>query len=400
MNDRIEKAGSIFEKVVFSKIFCYLLPFLGLGSYLLTQNIPNAGEYYLIHYLYTYDHGYTSRGLVGEIISWFTDVVTDDITKTVITIFSWLLMIAAALCMGKALSSVRKDKQRFCRIFFVLAVICVLPFSFRLYYTSIRLDKLVWAVTLLAVFLSDRKYGIWLVPVLCVLATMINPIFVFTSMILIAIILLQEFYSSGYSKKNLAICIISYALIIAFALLVPISRLYLGFESPKEMVDYYFVRYAGEISQESYNQFLNEWVLDYFTPLKDFFKVGYSIYVANGSAGRSAIAFMLIMGIPALLFLGFVWKNAIKNEENKFQKFIYFLCWISPIVIVPMILVSWDVSKLLGNNVLVQLGLIVYYIAKDNSAVKASISNIVDFFKKHIFVGACAAMYALLIIIN
>lgn len=400
MNDKIESVKGTFGKVVYSKAFCYLLPFVCLCAYLLTQKIYPAGDYYLIQYLYTYDHGYVSRGLVGEVISWFADVVTDDITQTVSTVFSWLLMISASLCMGKALSCAREDKTKFCRVLFVLLFISVLPFSFRLHYTSIRLDKLVWALTLFAVFLSDRKFGIWLVPVLCVLATMVNPIFVFTSMILIAIILLQEFYSSGYSKKNLAICIVSYALIIAFALLVPFSVTRLGFDTPNEMVDYYFARYAGELSEETYNQFVNEWVLDHFTPLTEFFKYGYSIYVKNGTALTSALAFLLIEGIPMLLILEAVWINSIRAEENKFQKFIYFLCGISPLVIIPMILVSWDVSKLLGGNLLVQLGLLVYFIVKDHAAVKTTINKIVDFSKNHIFVGMCAIMYALLIIIN
>lgn len=400
LNNRIEKAGSFLEKVVFSKAFCYLMPFLSLGSYMLTQKVYPASNYYLIQYLYTYDHGYVSRGLVGEVISWFTDTVTDDLTQMLITAFSWLLIVAASLCMGKALSCVRKDKTKYCRVLFVLAVVCVLPFSFRLYFTSIRLDKLVWAVTLFAVFLSDRKYGIWLVPVLCVLATMINPIFVFTSMILIAIILLQEFYSSGFSKKNLAICVITYGLIIAVALLVPVSSSNLGFDTPNEMVDYYFARYAGELSEESYNQFINEWLLEYFIPFKEVFKTGYSIYVKNGTALRNATSFLLVWGAPMLLILETLWVKAIKAEENKFQKFILFLCAVSPVVIIPMVIASWDLSKLLGNNFLVQLGLLAYFLVKDNAAVRASVNGIIESARKHVFVCVCAIMYALLIIIN
>lgn len=400
MNDKIESIKGIFGKMVYSKPFCYLLPFVCLGSYLLTQRIYPAGEYYLIQYLYTYDRGYLPRGLVGEVISWFTDVVTDDITKTVIAVFSWLLMITASLCIGKALSYVRKDKVRFCQALFILASICVLPFSFRLYFTDVRLDKLVWAVTLLAVFLSDRKYGIWLVPVLCVLATMINPIFVFTSMVLIAIILLQEFYSSGYSKKNLVICILSYVLIIALALYSPVSERLLGFADTSEIVDFYFARYAGELSEEAYNLFITEWLLDYFVPAEEVLETAYSLYFENGGGGVRALTFLLVVSIPIYLIFGILWKNAIKAEENKFQKFIYILCWISPIVIIPSIVISWDVSKYFGNNILTQLGLIAYFIVKDNAAVKASVNKIIEFSRKHIFVSACAVMYALLLIIN
>lgn len=399
MTNKLERAGSVFEKAVSSKLFCYILPFLGLGVWLLTQNIPAVGEYNLIQYLYTYDHGYVSRGFVGEVISWFADTVSDELTFKINTAFSWFLMISAALCMGKALSCVRRDKQKICQIFFLLVFVSSLPFAFRFYFTDIKLDKLVWAITLLAVFLSDKKFGVWLVPVLCALATVINPVFVFTSMVLVAIIILQEFLSNGYSKKNLAICIISYVSIIVIALIAPVSQQYLGFETPKEMVDFYFARYDGVLDEEIYNYFVNEWLLDFFMPVKDIFGYSFGMFFKDGG-GIRGIIFTLIEAVPIYIISEYIWKNAIKSETDKFQKFIFFLCSIAPVVIIPAISISWDVAKYVGNTVLVQFGLLVYYIAKGNTSVCNAVNKVADFFKNHIFVAAAVILYALFIIIN
>lgn len=398
LTNKLERAESIFEKVVFSKLFCYLLPFLGLGTWLMTQETHPAGGYYLIQYLYTYDHGYVSRGFVGEVISWFADRVTDSLTQAILIAFSWALMVSASLCMGKALSLVRKDKQKFYITLSVLVFMSVLPFSFRLYFPAVRFDKLVWAIALLAIFLSDKKYGVWLAPVLCALATLINPVFVFTSMVLVAIILLQEFRSSGYSKKNLAVCIISYVSIIAIALFAPISQKYLGFENPKEMVDFYFARYDGVLDEEIYSYFVNEWLLDFFTPVKDIF--GYTFGKYFGGGGIRGIIFASVVAVPLYIIFEYIWKNAIKTETDKFQKFIFFLCAIAPVVIIPAVIISWDVSKYVGNTVLVQFGLVVYYFVKGNTAVCNAVNKVADFFRNNIFVSAVAILYALIIIIN
>lgn len=397
MNEKIESVKSFLSKAVFSKPFCYLMPFICLGSYLLSIRVPQATGYYIIHYLYTYDHGFVSRGLVGEVISWFTDVVTDDITRTVTTVFSWLLVIAASLCMGKALSYVRKDRASFCKVLFILAFISILPFSFRQYNVDVRLDKAVWAVTLLAVFLSDRKYLVWLVPALCVLATLINPVFVFTSMILIAIILLQEFRSSGYSKKNLVICVVTYAAIIALSLYAVSSQGSLGFANAKEMVDYYFARYAGTLSEEDYAAFTTYWLPDFFEPVDDLLTSEYmSVYFETEKP--KTIAFGILFAIPAYSVLITLWKNSIKKEENKMQKFIYFLCMISPVASIPPVILSWGITKYLGNHILVQLGLLVYFIIKKHESVIASLSGITEFFKKHYYIGICALVYAMILI--
>lgn len=383
---------------VFSSVIsCYLFPFIVFGGCLLYcilgKLMPHASGYYLIHYLYTYDRGYISRGLVGEIISKFTDTVTDDITRTVMTIFSALFMLAVTLCIGKALSKVRFDKERLMLVLFVVVMVFMIPMPHKFYYTDMRLDKLVWALTLFSVYIADNKIGRWFVPVICAVATMVNPIFVFTSMILIAIILLQEFYSSGMSKTGGVLCGITYIIIIALALLAPISEKWVQFSDAGEMVEYFFTRYAGQLKESDYDSFVNLWLIDFFLPTEKLFETSIEVFFKNWGMGVKTILSVIFVGLPVYGFLGAFWRKIIKTEENKFQKFIYFLCAVSPIVIIPPVMLSWEFSKLFCNNILVQAGLIVYFIVRNNPAVVSVCNDIKEWGRKHLAASVAAIIY-------
>ncbi len=382
---------------IFSSAFaCYLFPFVVFGGYLLycilAKLMPHAQGYYLIQYLYTYDHGYLSRGLVGEVISWFADTVSDDLTRWVMTGFSALLMIGMSLCIGKALSKVRFDKEKLSIVLFVVVMVFMIPMPHKFYYTDMKLDKLVWALTLFSVYIADTKFGKWIVPFICMLATVVNPIFVFTSMILIAIILLQEFYSSGYSVKNGIVCGVAYVGIIALALLAPISEKWVGFDNAIEMADYYLVRYEGTFD-EGLKESFNFWLMDFFIPTEEILSRPFETFFKDYGMGMKTILNVVFLGIPACAFLGVFWKKVIKAEENKFQKFIYFLCLISPIVILPPLVLSWEFSKLFINNVFVQAGLVIYFIIKGNPAVVKVCSEAKESGRKHLVVSVAVILY-------
>lgn len=385
------------EQGIFSSAFvCYLFPFVVFGGYLLycilAKLMPHAQGYYLIQYLYTYDHGYLSRGLVGEVISWFADTVSDDLTRWVMTGFSTLLMLGMSLCIGKALSKVRMDKERLSIVLFVVVMIFMIPMPYKFYYMDMKLDKLVWALTLFSVYIADTKFGKWIVPFICMLATVVNPIFVFTSMILIAIILLQEFYSSGYSVKNGIVCGVAYVGIIALALLAPISEKWVGFDNAIEMADYYLVRYEGTFD-EGLKESFNFWLMDFFIPTEEILSRPFETFFKNYGMGMKTILNVVFLGIPACAFLGIFWKKVIKAEENKFQKFIYFLCSISPIVIIPPLVLSWEFSKLFINNIFVQAGLVIYFMIKGNPAVVKVCSEAKEIGRKHLVASVAVILY-------
>lgn len=386
----------VIEKIKKSTLMCYLLPLVLIFSYLfilVKKGLIKSSEgYYMIHYLYDYSHGFVSRGLVGEVIRHLTDIVTDEVTYKAVLLFSILLALSSALCIGKALNAVKDDNERFAFALFLILIACFLPFSLKAYFIDIRLDKLLWALTFFAVFLSGNKAGIFLVPPLCIIATLVNPVFLFCSMILISIIMLQRFYSEGYKVKNGVLCFVAYASMIVLGIYSVISEGRLGFSSPTELIEYYFSKYSGGMP-ESQILFEKEWLFDYFDSGSTILKKAFDIYFVQWENWKNVIFNTIFFAVPVFSLLSFFWVRVIKAEQNKFQKFIFFLCLISPVALLFPIVTSWESAKYFANNLLVQLCLIVYYIVTNNEPVVATLSRAKAWFGEHIIAGSAAVAY-------
>lgn len=404
MASKDKSIKSLLNKDFFSSTLnCYLAPFIILFGcyiyYLIDIGKPIAGGYYLIHYLYTYEHGFNPRGLLGEVIRWFSDTVSDEMISNIANTFSVLLIIAVSLCIGKALNKLKDDRERFNWVVLLAFICCVLPTSLKMYFGAIHLDKILWLLSLIAVFISDRKYAVWFVPVLCVIATLVNPMYLFGSMILVAIILLQQFYSEHYSFKKGLLCFLTYASMIVIGLYSPIAEKKLGFSTPQELVDFYFSRYGGTLSRDTYSNFVTEWLFDYFEPIDEVFRSAFKYYFVGWSNGQKCFFYFLLVALPAYILLGIIWIRAIKNEKNKFQKFIYFLCLISPVIIIAPLIVSWEMPRYFSDNFITQLCLLAYFIVKGHPAIISSVRSMVDFCKRNFLITAIAVLYFVVLIV-
>ncbi len=373
-----------------SDLMCYLIPFVcfsvNLIYLLLTGKITSVGGYYLIHLVYTYDHGFVARGLIGEIISWFTDVVTDEITLQIMIIFNIILLVCCSLFIGRMLTMVRNDKQRFQYLSLILIVIFVLGSPLNIYFQDSKLDKVLWALTFLSMFLINSSKGIYIVPFICILATLINPVFLFCSMILVSIALLQEFCESSHKIKNGIICAVSYITMIAIGLYAPISERFLGFETPREMIDFYFARYDKPLDPSEIEWLERTCIFDYFgDSFASMFRSACEIFFIEWDFGIRMIFLLLIAAIPLFVLFILFWKEAIKIEENKLQKLIFFFCAIHPVVLIPPVLISWEFHKYFLNYFLVQVCLVIYFIVKNNRSVLAVIEKLKAFCKNNLW---------------
>ncbi len=387
---------------------CYILPFVFLSvNFVLMINekgLPRAQGYYMTHYLYTYDRGFISRGFVGEVISWFVDTVTDDFLSAVLVTFQVLLIISASLVIGKFLNKVKDDEVWFKPMAVMMTAICLFPSFFRMYSVDPKLDKLLWALALLAVFFADMKYGVWLTIPLCLLATLVNPVFLITSMLLVSLILLQEFQSSGKSLKNGVVCAIAYSSMIALGLYALFTQNDVEFETVREFVDFFFSRYEGtELEYISYESYETLWVPDFFVHgVDDFWNKVFTVAESaffNFHQGLYSILCLLFVYTPAYIILGKFWYRCSKKETDKFQKFIFFLCSIVLIPSIPAILVVWEGPKYFSNSFRIQLFLIAYYITKRHPSVLETFTEMLDFAKKNILITAIMFLYALVVLV-
>ena len=394
------------DSFVHSRVFCYLAPFAVLTAYLIyilaAGKMQTHDDYYVLHHLWNYDRGFISRALVGEIISWFVDTVTPTVIRVVSASGSFLLIVAVSLCFGSVLDKTRDNPEIHRNATVLIVFLSVLPFTFKAYLSSVGHDKIFWALALFAVFLSQKKIGIWFTPVLCILETLINPLFLLGCMLLVAIVLLNECYESGFSAKNVIICAVAYIGMIAFGVYSVVGA-YPDFADAREMATYFAARYSEPVSEAVINDLADNYLMDFFEKkTADFiFAEQFRLFFIGWERGTEMLFNALLFSLPAALLLGAFWIRVIKAEEKKFGKFIFFLCGATmAAALVFTVLAAWDFAKYIAYSFIVQLGLILYFLAKKNEAVAAVTGKVADFCKNHAAVAAAAVAYVAIFIIN
>ena len=365
-----------------NKILFFAIPFVFLNIWLvydiLTDNIQTAMGYYLFHFVYNYTHGYMARGLCGQILYLLFDKLSETIIDNVIIFGSELLVIAASVCIAVALSKTSVSRNSFIATAILATILVLSRNSFREYMTDMKFDKIIWALTLFSVLLACNKFSIWFTPITCLICAMINPVFMFTSMIIIAIVLLQKFYDNNYSKANLIICLAAYLSMIAIVLYGTLNETKLGFENVEEFCDYYLQRledYTGNPYEYASERSMAEWFFDYFPTGNFILKDSFNNYFIEWELWKKCLFSSVFFALPWYTVLGRFWVRVIKHTDNSFQKFIFFLCLISPVVILPAIILSWEASKYYSANIISQLILIIYYLVSKNSAVVDAIND-------------------------
>ena len=403
---KISLKKSQLDSFVHSRAFCYLAPFAVLTAYLIyilaAGKMQTHDDYYVLHHLWNYDRGFLSRALVGEIISWFVDTVTPTVIRVVSASGSFLLIVAASLCFGSVLDKTRDNPEIHRNATVLIVFLSVLPFTFKAYLSSVGHDKIFWALALFAVFLSQKKIGIWFTPVLCILATLINPLFLLGCMLLVAIVLLNECYESGFSAKNVIICAVAYIGMIAFGVYSVVGA-YPDFVDAREMATYFAARYSEPVSEAVINDLADNYLMDFFEKkTADFiFAEQFRLFFIGWERGTEMLFNALLFSLPAALLLGAFWIRVIKAEEKKFGKFIFFLCGATmAAALVFTVLAAWDFAKYIAYSFIVQLGLVLYFLAKKNEAVVAVTGKVADFCKNHAAVAAAAVAYVAIFIIN
>ena len=380
-----------------SRLFCYLAPFAALSVCLIymiaTGKVDFSRGYYELQYLFTYDRGFMARGFIGEVISWFAKTVTPDIIKAVVNIGSALLVAAASLCFGSILEKTRDNPEVFKTAALIIAILCVAPFTFRIHFEEMKVDKFFWAASLFAIYLSNKKIGIWFVPALCFIATLINPVFLAGCVFLVSIILLDECGRSGFARKNVIICGVSYVGMIALGIYSIKSTAVHDFATPLEMVEYYFSRYTQMPAEAKIDEMVNKQLVEFFGgSAGNLFK---EVYEAN-AIGAGKLNYLLANGvlfsIPILGALTVFWVKAIKAEKDKFTKFIFFLCNATLVSILFIPLLGWSPRFFLYSYIN-QIGMILYFLAKKNETVIALTERIKNFCKNNVIVSACVLIY-------
>lgn len=395
--DKLTAVKSGLESFTKSRLFCYLAPFTALAAYLIyiiaSGKVEFSRGYYELQYLINYDRGYCHRGFVGEIISLFADTVTPGIITGIANFGSVLLLVSASLCFGSVLDKTRDNPDLFKAAAVIIAILCVAPFTFRYLFSGIHHDKFFWALGLLAVYLMQFKKGIYAVPVLCFIATLINVAFLLCSMFLVSISLLYKCYKSGFARKNIIICAVAYLGMIGIFVLGIFTTNNQGFADGYEMIEFYYRRYSEPVMASKAQNLVDGLLVEYFNDgAVDVVKTLYQLYIVEGN--RELVLFFngVLFSVPLLAGLAAFWIAAIKAEKEKFGKFIFFLCGATLVLIFLSPFLGWS-ARFYFYSYIVQIGLILYFVANKNETVTGLVCKVKNFCKDHIVVSSAVLSY-------
>lgn len=400
MNHANNILSAFLEKRKRNHFLFYLVPFVALSIpivyILLTGGIRFDEEYYSMLYLLNYDHGFLARGLVGEVLTHLAGVVTPEIQRTTILVFTGLWVIGASLCIGRALCKCDTETDRFSLTAFLLLFLCLMSFTTGTCYYDDKLDKFVWALTFFSVFSAgNRILRCIFVPVLSFTAMLSNPIFFFTSMPLIAIIMFDKFQKQHYSPVEGITTIGTFTLCGLLGVYASYAQAHLGFSSPDEFLDFYFANSAVPLKPEVRENF-KVWIIEYFAESPaDLLRNLYNINGVQWEGRTTTILTTLFVAVPILTVFIWFWSHTVKNEMNKFRKFIFALCPLSLLLLVPTVLLSWEAEKYYGSAILVHLSLLIYFIGEKDPAVLATLDKIKNIVReKPILLPAFFGCYA------
>jgi hypothetical protein len=365
-------------KTKYRFVGCYEL---AIFLFLLFEFFALTSEKYLgswekTFYLLNYKFGFISRAFVGSVFSLFTDYVTDDMIYISGIISFLVLIILISLLLGRLIRKSMPVMKPAIIIFAALFLSSPFSVKYLLGFHIGRFDTYWIIITLLALAFIKNRILKWFIPFLCAIAVAIHQGYMDTYMPALAIPLLYEIYKNSYSKKIIVIfsasCLIMIALFSAFQFF-PHS---IPFDNPIDFAGLLstgadFKASAPQLYVEYYAPFREYWIED-ITPLMKTFAI-------------PLLSAYLLISLPLFIIFGFIWKNSFIASENRFQKFVFFLCAAAPSAFIPAALFGLDWDRWWAAFINTQFILIFYFINSKESIVVESVKRAGAFFEKHFF---------------
>lgn len=387
------KYNTLVEKHLFFRLFDkvkYELPvFAVLLIIYAFQHDFYTGDIYNIMHIYDYRIGFAPRLFIGSLMSLFTDYKSSVFMNRFFNIFCVASILIFSFAAGRAIRK-SDDKARNAALIFLLLFLAV-PYSRTVFYPRlVSLDRFLFVFTLLALIAISIKGFKWFVPLLIIMGLATYPGYAFTYMPAVAILLIYEVYRNKKSKQSIALCVAGFTAMAAFS---AYFFLYKGITSFINVDD--LIAYASD--KTDIRDFVGEFNIKLV--LKGFLFQKPSEFFWNSTVpleGWRSLKYEIrgvIFIMPLLIVFFSVWKNAIKNSSNKFEKLIYIMCMLAPLMRLPMYILSTNFLRGRISVVSVQFFLIFYLLYVRDPVVSASASKIGEFFKKNYLLLIAIVVY-------
>ncbi len=335
--------------------------------------------------------GLISRTLVGSI----TGLLWEHPTKgNVFFLHICILVITfmlTAFFLGRCIKQADEKTGR--NLFIVSIIVAVLPYGFSTFINLFELLDIYWVMTIVLIMLfADNKKTAYFIPVLIFTGLWVHYSFLLAFMPVIYIM-----YFNRCVKEKSKPAYIHTAVMIAVSVgatayfMFTLRSLNISFEE--------FTRYLIEKAGDKITEFERHIGLG-FRPYEDMHKLQEFLFVpenipepVKAFLGNLAYTFIdssplailadFILVSPIAAFFISIWKKTIRTAEDKKEKFIYFLCLITPLVQVFSCFTSSDTSRWLSLLVISQLFILSLFIKEKDSAVCSVFNGIMQKLSEH-----------------
>jgi len=352
----------------------FIIFFFLLFNYISMTSENSTDSILKTHYLLTYEFGFGSRMLIGSFVSLFTNYITNHVIFIVGTISFVVLITMISILLGGAIRKSPPSLKSTIIVFTVLFLASPLSVTYLLGGNFGRLDTYWIIITLLALVFFKRPVLQWMVPLLCITAILVHQGFIFTYMPALAILLFYEVYKQKYSKKSISIFSLSCLSMIFLFVYFQFIPSNIPFDNAVDFAAY-LSKNAGfkpsvlMLYLEYYAKF-PEWFFDFTLPQTLHYAIPYGLTLTAFSA-------------PLIIVFGYIWRKSFKCAENKFLKFIFFLCAAAPLAFIPAAVFGNDWDRWWAAVLNNQFIFIFYFIYSKESTVIDYVKKVGDFFEEH-----------------
>lgn len=360
-------------KLLYDKIKYELPIFLLLLIQTIPQNLDFSEDPYASLLALDYGAiGFAPRIFPGSVMALFFDYRGHrqiNIFFGVILVLTFLLVSWVA---GRLIRTADDDVKKM-MIFFV-ALFLAGPYSSAVLFPQMFApDRLLVLFTLLGLLIMNIRLVKWLLPFILFAALATHNIFTFTFMPAIAILLLYELYTTGYSKSNKFFCVINYLTMFTFT-----AYFYL-FSGLQRMTLAELIAYAGTKTDIPIRE---DMYLGYFFADPRRLFAGIQSYMSANDVIRSEYRAILFL-LPLIILFLFIWKNSFSASKNRFEKFIFILCILAPLARIPLLPINSEVYRGRVAIAFVQFMLLFYFLYRKNPAVTQSVKRLGEFLQRN-----------------
>ena len=327
--------------------------------------------------------GLISRTLIGTVSGLLWKHPTEENIMFMQSSAVILTFFLISLYLGKCIKQADEKSGR--NLFILSLIIAVFPYGFMTYLNLFELLDIYWVMSAALILLvSEHKKAAFLIPVFIFTGLWVHYSFVLAFMPLIYVLCINKCIKEN-SKNAYALTVLMIAVSVPATIYFVLTNRTFNVIPFEEFIDYIIEKAGSPITSieryvgtgfrpyDEMNRLYN--LVDMSEDSPTIFKaLAGNLRMALHDTSLFAIICDFILVSPVMLFFEAIWKRAIKTAEDKKEKFVYFLCLISPLIQFVACFTSSDTSRWLSLMVISSLLMLSVFI-KENAAPVCSAFN-------------------------